>query len=444
VSIDQTASEIRPGPRPPGASRLLDLLYLIASVLLTPFFIYRRIVKRKRSAPLRSKLGHIESRPAGKQRLWIHAVSVGEAALAETFIKAARAKWPGIDIAVSTTTVTGQELARKKYGPENVFYYPLDLSWAVRRALDRVKPSVLVLSELEVWPNMTAECVLRGIPIVVINGRITARAAKRYAQFWFLVGPSFHRVKRWLVQSSEYSDRLKSLGVANENIEISGNMKYDAVDTVADPSGGSSVRNALGIAANAHVLVGASTHPSEEATILSAFSTLREKLPDVRLILVPRHPERAGDVESDVRAAALNPMRLSVLRAAGKSLSSNDVLIVDMVGELKNMFKAADVAFIGGSLIAHGGQNVMEPSGLGVPVVHGPHMHNFNDAMEILRACNGSVEVSRESLSSELDRLLKNPEAARAMAIRARNGFLSKQGATARTINYIAEVLPDP
>ncbi|HYG78321.1 MAG TPA: 3-deoxy-D-manno-octulosonic acid transferase [Planctomycetota bacterium] len=429
-------------PNAVGASRLLDVLYLCAAVLLVPYFLYRRLIKRKQSAGLRARMGHVEARSADRRRIWIHAVSVGEAALIEPFVNQMRAADPQLDIVVSTTTVTGQTLARKKYGEQNVFYYPQDLSWAVQRAMDRIAPTVLVLAELEVWPNMTAECVRRGIPVIVINGRISARAARRYRQFWFLVGPSFHRVRRWLVQSDEYSGRLKELGVSENAIEIAGNMKYDAVDTRTDTAARATLRTELGFPADVLVFTGGSTHPTEESELLKAFQQVRAKNPALRLILVPRHPERAADVESEVRAAALNPVRLSALRISAKAqLQADDVLIVDTVGELKNMYKISDVAFVGGSLIPHGGQNVMEPCGLGVAVLHGPHMHNFNDAMEILRACSGSVEVTRDTLAAELEKLLLNSTEARAMASRAREGFLSRQGATRRTVEVVLELL---
>ncbi len=417
----------------------------MAAVLLLPYFAYRRFIKRKQSAPLRDKLGHVTERDGGKKRIWIHAVSVGEAAAVETLLKALQQKMPGVDVVVSTTTVTGQSVAAKRYGGEKVFYYPLDLSSAVRRALDRVKPAVLVLMELEVWPNMTAECARRGIPVVVVNGRVTERAGGRYKRFWFLVGPSFQRVKRWLVQTEEYSTRLKNFGVKPESIEISGNMKYDAVDTAytaSDPASRERIRRELGIAQDAPVLVGGSTHPSEEATLLGAFKQLREKIPALRLILVPRHPERSGDVENEIKTAGFAPLRYSALKTQGSATTTeNSVVLVDTVGVLKDMYKASDVAFVGGSLIPHGGQNPMEPSGLGVAVVHGPHMHNFNDAMEILKACNGSVEVSRESLAAEIERLLLDPAKAREMAARAREGFVAKQGATQRAVEYISSLL---
>jgi 3-deoxy-D-manno-octulosonic-acid transferase len=423
---------------------LLDFLYLAAAVLLTPYFLWRRFVKRKQSASWRSKLGYVGERSGGVPRVWIHAVSVGEAVAAETLVKALRQMRPDLDVVISTTTTTGQEVAVKRYGAEKVFYYPLDLSCAVKRSLNRVKPSLLVLMELEVWPNMTAEAVRRGIPVVVVNGRATERAARRYRRFWFLVGPSFRRVQRWLVQSEEYAARLRDLGVDAQKIEVSGNLKYDALDTALDPDARAGLRAKLGIAPDAPVLVGGSTHPTEETALLAAYKQLRGgQHPELRLILAPRHPERAAAVESEITSAGFPCLRLSTLRASNTQDSAlgtqHSVLLVDTVGELKGMYKAADVAFVGGSLIPHGGQNVMEPCGLGVPVVHGPHMHNFKEALEILRSCNGSVEVARDGLPAAVEQLLRDRAAAQAMAGRAREAFLRQQGAARRAAEYLLE-----
>lgn len=418
-----------------------DLLYLSLAPLLLPYFLYRRL-KGKKSAPWSAKMGRTQERKAGVERIWIHAVSVGEAAAAEPLVKALKEKMPAAELVISTTTVTGHSVAEKKYGAQNTIYYPHDFSWVVRRFLNAVKPTILVLMELEVWPNMTAEARERGIPILVVNGRVTARSAKRYKLGWPLLGGAFRRATRWLAQTAEYADRFKALGVDPQRIEVSGNIKYDAVDTAPpSPALRQSLRDELGIAAGAPVLIGGSTHPTEEAALLDAYKSLRASAcPALRLILVPRHPERLKSVEDEIKSAGLACVR----RSSPESRVSNldPVVLVDTMGELKRLYAAADAAFIGGSLIPHGGQNIMEPCGMGVASIHGPHMHNFNDAMEILRACNGSIEVTRETLLPALERLLSNPSEANSMAARARDAFLKKQGATARAVEVIRFLLP--
>ncbi|MFH0938014.1 MAG: glycosyltransferase N-terminal domain-containing protein [Planctomycetota bacterium] len=430
-----------------GASIWLDALYLLAAGLLIPYFIYRCLIKKKSSAPLRSKLGYIPERD-NVPRVWIHAVSVGEAPAAETLFKALKRHRPELDVVVSTTTVTGQSVAVKRYGENHSFYYPLDLSCSVKRALDRVKPSALVLMELEIWPNMISEATARDIPVVVVNGRITERSFARYRRFWFLVGNSFRCVQHWLMQSDEYAARLKALGVEPARITIAGNIKYDAVDIEpTDLATRAALRESLGIALDAPVLIGGSTHPTEETALLAAYTYLRNgSAPRLRLILVPRHPERIKDVLAEIAAAGYAAILQSELKEKGlvaclAALSPEKkdscVLVINTVGELKSMYRAADAAFIGGSLIPHGGQNIMEPCGLNVPVLHGPYMHNFNDAMSILRACQGAREVTRETLISALEKLLANRQDAAAMAARAREGFLKAQGATEQAAQYV-------
>ncbi len=414
---------------------LFDVAYLSLAVLLLPYFLYRRI-KGKQSAPWSAKMAHGPTRESGRKRIWIHAVSVGEATAAEPLVKALKSEWPEADIVISTTTVTGHAVAEKRHGAENVVYYPHDFSWSVKRFLDRIQPSIVVLMELEVWPNMTAEAVARGIPILVVNGRITERSAKRYKLGWAVIGGAFKRATRWLAQTEEYANRLKTLGVDPAKIVVSGNIKYDAIDTTPpSPTQCAELRIELGIALDAPVIIGGSTHPGEEMALLEAYQELKAgSSPNARLILVPRHPERFNAVEDAIKAAGLVCERRTSPR---RDAQNGAVILVDKMGELKRLYAAANVAFVGGSLIPHGGQNVMEPCGMGVPVVHGPAMFNFNEAIDILRACHGSVEVSRESLSSELGRLLTHPADAQAMATRAREAFLKKQGATARAVQAI-------
>ena len=436
------------GKRSRGASRGLDALYATAGVLLTPYFVFRRM-KGKRSARFSEKLGDVPQHPAGRRRVWIHAVSVGEAQAAGTLAAALKLALPDADLVVSTTTVTGQEVARKRFGAENVVYYPHDFSFAVKRFLDRVRPSVIVLMELEVWPNMTAEAEHRGIPILVANGRITERSSRRYRRFWPLAGPAFHRVSRWLAQSEEYAARLRSLGVDQTRIEVCGNIKYDAIKTrVPDAAERGAARAALRIPGDATVLLGGSTHPTEESALLSAYRNLRGRDASLRLILTPRHPERAAAVAAEIAGAGLSVIKRTDIQTRGideciaalrPEQRENWVLLIDTVGELGAMYALSDLAFVGGSLIPHGGQNVMEPCGIELPIVHGPHMHNFKEAMELLRACDGSVEVSRETLAPALEALLKDRTAAHAMGKRAREAFLKQQGATAKTVEYIRQ-----
>lgn len=450
------AVPVDPGPPYPpgkgGASRAWDLLYAGLFCVGLPFFAWRRFVRGKDKEGWDQKMGRVPERPAHPHRIWVHAVSVGEAQATYTLGKALRREIQDADLVFSTTTATGQQVARQLYGPASVFYYPLDFSSAVKRSLDRVKPAVIVLMELEVWPNLTAEATARGIPVVVVNGRITERSARGYRRAWFALGRSFGRVRRWLMQSDEYALRVKLLGVEAERVEVVGNVKYDAIEThMPSDAERAEARAMLNIPAGARVIVCGSTHPSEEAALIEAYRALLEKFPQLRLVLVPRHPHRLDDVEQLIVGAGLPCVRRSKIKEHGDRAFSEiptdqrgrAVILVDTMGELRRIYRAAEIAFVGGSLIPHGGQSLMEPAGVGLPTVYGPNMQNFAEADELLKSCNGRVQVQNAvELTAAFDGLLSDPAAAREMGVRARQVFLTRQGAAARCAEYLKTLLP--
>lgn len=447
-----------PDPGPPaacraGASVAWDILYAVGLGIGFPYLLWRRWARGKDKGTSKQKLGHIPARDPGRARIWIHAVSVGEVRAAEPLCQALDRELPEVEIVISTTTGTGQEVARQLRGAERVFYYPYDFSRAVRRAFERARPTVAALMELEVWPNFTAEAAARGVPVVVVNGRITERAARRYRLAGPLLRPSFRRVRRWLMQNEEYAQRIRELGVEPQRLEVAGNIKYDAIDTrLPAESQRADARRSLGLSPQARVIMGGSTHPGEDEALLDAYLALRAGFPGLHLVLVPRHPHRLGPVEQAIRARGLACLRRSAFKADGRRAldaipaeqHGSMVVLLDTLGELGRLYCAAEVAFVGGSLIPHGGQNVLEPAGLGLPVIHGPHMHNFADAVQILKDCEGSVQVrDGPRLRDALERLLSDPSQAQAMGQRARAAFLKRQGAAARCVAYLRRLLEE-
>jgi 3-deoxy-D-manno-octulosonic-acid transferase len=455
ATSNAAAAPADPGPPfPPGkggASRAWDFLYGCVFLVGLPFFAWRRFVRGKDKEGWGQKFGRVTERAAHPKRIWIHAVSVGEAQATTALSKALQREIPGVDLVYSTTTATGQQVAKQLYGPEAVFYYPMDFSTAVRRSLDRVKPSLIVLMELEVWPNLTAEATARGIPVVVVNGRMTEKSSRGYRRAWFALGPSFLRVRRWLMQSDEYALRVKSLGVESARVELAGNVKYAAIEThLPTDAERAEARAMLSFPADARAIVCGSTHPSEETALLDAYQSLAQKFPRLRLVLVPRHPHRLDEVEKAIVAAGLPCVRRSKIKDQGEQAFSGipadrrdrTVILVDTMGELRRIYRAAEIAFVGGSLIPHGGQSVMEPAGVGLPTVYGPHMHNFAEADELLRSCEGRVQVQGAAdLPVAFERLLADPSAARAMGDRAREVFLKRQGAAGRCAEYLKKLL---
>lgn len=427
-------------------SILADLLYIFT---LLPHYAYHRLGTNKYGEAAPEKLGHLpfsRTEESGTPCLWLHAVSVGETLAARTLICGFMTTHPDWELVISTTTATGREVAQKNFPEARVIYFPLDCSWLVRRTFSRVQPTLIILMELEIWPNFMAAATARKIPVVVANVRLTERSTRRFRKFRRLVRPMLERVTRWLCQSEEYATRLRQIGINEKQIELVGSVKYDNIPTEIDPSVRKNTRALLGANDNIAVWVVGSTHPGEDEIILQAYHELRISGHEaLKLILVPRHPERAETIVKLARNAYSKDevVFLSEVKAGNKSPAK--IVVGDTVGDLAGLYAAADAVFIGGSLLNHGGQNMMEPCGLGRATLIGTSSHNFAEAMQVLRNCNGIREVADgAALAGALRELLGDSEAAQAMGARARAALLAKRGATARTLVAIERVLTMP
>jgi len=426
---------------------LFDMLYMLAALVLSPVFIYRILVRGKYRASFWQRWGKVPERPATEppaRRVWIHAVSVGEALSARTLVEMIDGERPDWDVVVSTATETGQAVARKSFGEDRVVYCPFDFSWTVRRAFDRIRPSVLVLLELELWPNLIREAHRRGVPVTVLNGRITERSFRGFRRFRAFFAPTFARVARFAVQTEEYARRLGALGVAADRIAVTGSVKYDAVRTGLDDGAAAEARAELGIADGERVILAGSTHPGEDEALLGAYAALKEDSGPLALVLVPRHPEQYDRVAAAVTGRGLELVRKTEL-GAGAERPEGAVVLVDTMGELGRLYAAADVVFVGGSLIEHGGQNVMEPAGLGKPCVFGPHMWNFQDAVDALLA-GGAAGAARQVASADelagaVGALLSDANAASEMGEAARRCIEERKGATRRNFEVLTGAL---
>ena len=371
-------------------------------------------------------------------------MSVGEVQAARTLIPGLRDRYPGHRLWLSTTTRTGRAVAAGIEGVDGLFYFPLDLPPAVDRVLDRVRPALFVAVDTELWPNLLRRCARRGVRTVLVNGRISDRSYPRYR----LVRRWFRRVladvDRCCAQSDESARRLVDLGAPADRVVTTGNLKFDALPAPRPgPSSRDDLPRSIGLAPDRPVLVAASTHPGEEGPVLDAFRRLRPGMPDLALLLAPRHPERGAEVAALAADRGLAAMRRSRLPEDGAGRA--EVVVLDTVGELAALFPAATVVFVGGSLAPVGGHNVIEPAAWGRPVVFGPHMENFAEIAELFVAHRAARRVAGAGdLEPVLAELLADPRQRAELGTAARSLVEANRGAAARSLAEIAAVLPPP
>lgn len=423
-------------------SVVLTILYILTLLVTLPAWVVVLLVQPRKRAGFRQKLGFIPRRASNRPAIWIHTVSVGETLAAKTLLQALAVRWPGHEIVISVTTRTGMEVARKNYPGRPVFYYPFDFLFSVSAALGRIRPSVVLLVEQEVWPVFVLALARRRIPAAVVNGRITERAFRGYRRWKFPMRRAFRCVGLFAMQTEEYAARIRSLGVASERVHVTGSVKYDTVCTEIDEEAVARYRRLFGFTAEHRVFLAGSTHAGEDEAVLETFLGLRERFPFLRLVLVPRHPERFDAVAALVAATGRPFVRRSALARDADRKVSPEIVLVDTMGELTALNGLADMVFVGGSLVPFGGHNVMDPAGLGRPVVVGPHTWNFREAVEALLEQSAAVEVpDARALAATIEGWLASPEAAAELGRRAREVVLDRRGATERTVALLAPLI---
>jgi 3-deoxy-D-manno-octulosonic-acid transferase len=378
---------------------------------------------------------------ADRPIIWIHAVSVGEVLAVSRLVKTLDVVLPEYFIAVSTTTRTGQALARERFGANRVFYCPLDLPWAVRAYLEALKPRVLILAETEFWPNLLSGCSKRGIPVAVVNARISDRSWPRYKALRGLWKPFLSRLSRVLAQSPTDAERLIAIGCLPERVSVAGNLKFD----VRAAHEADATRLLKTVAAGLRLVVAGSTLEGEEAALLEAWPRLLEADSQLAMVLAVRHPERFAAVAALLDKSGIPWVRRSAWKGQPAEslnlLRSGQIVLLDTIGELASVYSIASVAFVGGSLIPAGGHNPLEPAQFGVPIVMGPHYANFRAITEDLIAHDAICIAEKENLAKVLLDLLCDRTKATAMGARAKQVFASQAGATDRCVEAIREVL---
>ena len=423
-------------------SLLVNIAYALAAVVAWPYYLFLLATRKKYRSHVRERWGFVPKRKLGlKQRFWVHCISVGEVEAARTFIPALAEAYPGAEIVLSTTTMTGRRRARARFGDLSVFHFPIDLWPCVRRALKRVKPSAVIQVESEWWPNFFFMAARRNIPVVCVNVRITERSARRYRHIRPVMRATFNACAAIGVQAELYRDRFVALGADGDRIRITGQMKHDGVTFADTVEGAEDLAREMKIEPGEPVLVAGSTGPGEEQTLLAAYQQVRRMYPRLRLVIVPRRPENFDAAAESVLAAGLGVVRRSrTTEWQGSKLLPP--VILHTMGELMKWYALADIVFLGRSLSALGGSNPMEPGSLAKPLLWGPQMFNFPvEAPALVEAGAARQVAGAEELADAIADLLTHPDRRRQMGQAARRTIRKMQGATARTIDLVRQTL---
>jgi 3-deoxy-D-manno-octulosonic-acid transferase len=420
-----------------------SLLLLFGLLVLLPHFLFQALVHGKYLDGLWQRLGSV-SPITGKPVIWLHCVSVGETQAARPLAKRLNQQFPHHALVVSTITLTGQKLARDVFQnhAERIFYFPFDWRWTVRRALKRMNPAAVLIMETELWPNFLRECKSRGIPVALVNGRISKQSFRRYSLIKFFLRKVFTSLSMAVMQSETDAQRLHSLGMPDDKLFTAGNLKFDAEpgNDLAETTTG--IRQRFGLHSGAPLVLAASTHAPEEEIILESLKQLRTKQP-VRLMIAPRHPERFNEVASLIQNSGLSWTRRTNLPEANDSEAT--VILLDTIGELPATYSLATAVFVGGSIVDRGGHNVLEPAAAGSAVVTGAHTHNFHAIVALMEDAGAIVQLppaqgpdATDEFTRVIEKLLADEEERAALGRRAKQLVADNQGAVERTMKLIA------
>lgn len=442
---------------------LLNAVYLLLLAFAAPWLVLQAIAKGKYREGFAAKFfGVVPRRTSNRPSIWLHAVSVGEVNLLGVLLKEIARQRPDVECFISTTTMTGFALAKQKYGQHTVFYCPLDFTWAVRRAMRRLRPSLVLLAELELWPNFVRGAKRHGAKVAIFNGRLSARSFRGYRRIRYLLKPVLQQIDVIAAQNEEYADRFVALGAPAQRVRVTGSLKFDGAQGDRSNAKTQQLAKLAGISPHDVIFLAGSTQDPEERLALEAFTALAEKHPRLKLILVPRHPHRFDEVAALLDQSGLPWRRRSQLNASEidqgavanqkispfgpyTTLSSPfRILLVDTVGELGAWWGTAAIGFVGGSLFSsRGGQNMIEPAAYGAAVCFGPNTQNFRDVVAMLLGADAAVRVnSGAELTEFVRRCLEEVDYAETLGRSAMAVVKAQQGATQRTWGSIEHLLP--
>lgn len=413
---------------------LYNIILFLSFLLLSPLLLFKLLTDKRYRTGLSERLGSVPESVLnsldGQGPIWFHAASVGEVIASQRLLEGIRERWPHKKLLISAFTPTGKDTAIAKTKAEGVMFLPLDLPWVVNRVLKKINPSVLILMETELWPNMISRAGKMGIPVVVVNGRISDRS---YGKYWFispLLRKVFDHINRFLMQSDADAQRIIALGADPSKVSVTGNIKFDLKAVYRDLPFMDEWGGPL--------LIAGSTRKGEDAVLLDIYRDLRVNHPDLKLLLAPRHIERVTEVEGILEEKGLGYVR----RSQVKDHIGYPILLLDTLGELLSFYKYGDIVFVGGSLVPVGGHNLLEPALYGKPVLFGTHIENFRDAARILTDSGGGIKVrDSDDLRDWIVRLLTDNDLCNSLGEEGRKAVLDNQGATERTLDALLEYI---
>ncbi len=424
---------------------LLNGVYLLILVAVAPVLAWRALTQGKYQAGWKEKFfGLVPRRTSSRPCVWLHAVSLGEVNLLGVMLRQIQADRPDIECYITATTLTGFQAAKRRYPQWTVTYCPLDFSWAVRTAVRRIRPQLLILAELELWPQMIHAVRRSGGRVAVVNGRLSPRSFKGYQRLGWFFRRVLRKVDRVLAQTDEYADRFIALGAPADRVFVTGSLKYDGAQIERRNPATVELARSLQVGSGDVIWLAGSTFDMEESVVLEAYRRLHEEFPQLRLILVPRHPERFAYVAELLERSGFGWDRRTALRSG--QVASHRILLVDTIGELSAWWGLADIGFVGGSLgTLRGGQNMIEPAAFGVALCFGPNTVNFRDVVENLLTEKAAVVVSDAKQMTEfVRRQLANREESNQLGERARRLVMKHLGATQRSWGHLENLLPRP
>ena len=425
---------------------LYTVAIVVLAVLLSPWFAYQAIRYRKYIGSLSQRMGYlpVSFNLDGDESIWIHAVSVGEALTARARIADLRDRYPGLRIFLSTTTLTGQQIATR-LNVDAIFFFPFDLPPFVNRTLRLVKPRLFIMMETEIWPNLLRACRRHGVKTMLVNGRISSRSYPRYRLARAFFRRVLDDVDRFCMQSDESARRIVDIGASPSRVTVTGSLKFDSLETPAAAAGRGAGRvlRFFRIPPSRLVLIAASTMKGEESAALAAFAAVRRAQPNALLIIAPRKPERFAEADALARAEGLRVVRRTELPIDAEPRA--DVVILDSIGELAYVYQVATIVFVGGSLVDVGGHNILEPAVHGKPIIFGPHMQNFAEIAATFLASQAAIQVQTAGeLTDVCVRLASDPVERARLGAASRALVEANRGAKPRTLDAIAQLLPAP